>query len=631
MRILLIHSDFIEYEPKKKAIPAAEEVEKKPVKVDEALVVFTAVEKGDEKNPKAAAKNAVKEIEEVFKEVKAENILIYPYAHLSSSLASVGPALKALKEMEKLLKEKNYSVFRAPFGWYKGFEIKCKGHPLSELSKQILVTEKPEELVSESLKQEEKVKSFWYILDPEGKLHEIKIENGKVKGFDFSKYKNLEKFALYEMAKSREYKKEPPHIKLMKRLELIDYEPGSDPGNFRFYPKGRLIKALMEQWVSEKVAKYGAMEVETPVMYDFEHPALKDYLNRFPARQYIVESTKKKYFLRFSACFGQFLMKSSMTISYKDLPLKMYELTRYSFRLEKSGELAGIKRLRAFTMPDMHTLCKDLSDAKREFTNQFKLSMECMKDMGFELEDYETAIRFTQEFWKENQEFVKSLVKLVNKPVLIEMWNFRYAYFDPKFEFNIIDALDKASALSTVQIDHENAQRYGVTYVDEKGEKKYPKILHCSPSGSLERCIYAILEKGYLKSKEGKNPTFPLWLSPTQIRLIPVSENFLENVEKIAEEIEKENIRVDIDDRSERVERKIRDAELEWVPLIVVVGEKELKSEKLAVRFRESGEVKNMSKEELIKFVKEKIKNYPFRSLCLPKMLSKRPKFVGAI
>ena len=625
MKILLIHADYIEFEPKEKAIKSAEEWKKGKERIEECLVVFTAVEKRDEKNPMQSAENLAKEALNVANEVKADKIVLYPYVHLTSDPSSSDVALNVLKNAEMFLKEK-IDVIRAPFGWYKAFDIKCKGHPLSELSREF-GPEKPEEYISEAIKEEEKVKSSWFILTPDGKLNEIKIEDGKLKGFDFSQYKNLEKFARYEMAKVRAVNEVPVHVKLMRKLELVDYEPGSDPGNFKFYPNGRLVKSILEEWIGQKMKKYGAMEIETPLMYDFEHPALKDYLNRFPARQYIVESAKKKFFLRFSACFGQFLMKSAMNISYRNLPLRMYELTRYSFRLEKAGELVGLRRLRAFTMPDMHTLCKNIEQAQDEFVNQFKLSMECMRDLGFEPEDYETAIRFTEEFWNKNQEFVISLVKLIRKPVLIERWNKRYAYFDPKFEFNFIDAAEKASALSTVQIDHENAKRYGIKYVDSDGKEKYPTILHCSASGSLERVMYILLEKAYMKDK--KHAVLPLWLSPTQIRICTVNDSFIDDAEKIADELEKNNIRVDIDDRTESINKKILDAEIKWVPLIAVLGSKEKQSKKLDVRFRESGERKLMSVEEIVKYIKEKTKGKPFKPLTLSKFLSKRPIFVA--
>ena len=205
---------------------------------------------------------------------------------------------------------------------------------------------------STALKSERKLSSNWFIITPEGELSEIKNDNGKVKGFDFSQNKNLGKFAAYEISKSRETNQEPPHIKYMKELELVDYEPGSDPGNLRYYPKGRLIKSLLETYVTDKTIEYGAMEIESPIMYDYEHPSLKKYLDRFPARQYTIETPNKNVFLRFAACFGQFLMMHDAVFSYKNLPVKLYEMSKYSFRVEQRGELSGLRRLRAFTMPD---------------------------------------------------------------------------------------------------------------------------------------------------------------------------------------------------------------------------------------------------------------------------------------
>jgi threonyl-tRNA synthetase len=148
----------------------------------------------------------------------------------------------------------------------------------------------------------------------------------------------------------------------MQSHELVDYEPASDSGNFRWYPKGRMIKGLLEQHINNMVRDIGGMQVETPIMYDLEHPALSEYVKKFPARQYLVHSDKD-FFLRFAACFGQYMIAHDMTISYRNLPLRLYELTHYSFRREQSGEVSGLKRLRAFTMPDLHTFCKDLPQA----------------------------------------------------------------------------------------------------------------------------------------------------------------------------------------------------------------------------------------------------------------------------
>ncbi len=617
MRILCIHSDYIEIEPKEKAIAQAEEIEKVKKRIEDCLVVFTAVEQEDERG---IEKRAFEEIKKVAEQIKAEKIVLYPFVHLTSNPAQPKKALEILKALEKEL-AKSFFTYRAPFGWYKAFEIRCKGHALAELSREVKsVKEEKIEEVPEALKEEERVKSFWYILTPEGEL----IEASK---FDFSGHENLEKFFRYEHAKSRTLDKAPPHVKLMKELAIAGNEEGSDLGNMKYFPKGRLIKSLLEELVTREAIKFGASEVETPVMYSAEHAALESYLNRFPARQYFVESGDKRFFLRFAACFGQFLMASKAVISYKHLPLRLYELTRYSFRREKSGELAGLRRLRAFTMPDMHTFCKDFEQAKEEFAKQFKLCMHVLEKIGLSKDDYECAIRFTKEFWENHSDFVKKIVREFGKPVLIEMWSFRYAYFDPKFEFNFIDALDKASALSTVQIDHENAKRFGITFVDEQGKEKHPYILHCSPSGAIERCIYALLEKAWMQKEKGKAPCLPLWLCPVHVRLCPVNDSFLEDCERLARFFEEQGIRVDIDDRNESVERKIRDAEHEWIPYIVVFGERERKTGKLSVRVRKERSISQMSKEELAEDIKKQIAKYPFRQLSLPKKLTQRAVF----
>ncbi len=611
MRVLFIHADFIEFEAKQKAMKNAEKIEKKRERYEEVLVAFISVEKGDTQ----IIEKAKSEIEDVAQKVNATRLVLYPYAHLSSNLASSDEAMEVLKSLESLLGEK-YEVHRAPFGWYKSFVISCKGHPLSELSKEIRVAEKEE--VSEALKAEKRT-TYWYIMTLDGKMH-------PVEEFDYTQYPNLRKFMEYEISGTRAVKQIPPHVELMQKLEIADYEPGSDSGNMRYYPKGKLIKALIEDYVEQKVLDYGAMEVETPIMYDFEHPSLKSYLNRFPARQYIVMSGKDKYFLRFAACFGQFLLMHDATFSYKHLPLKVYELAKYAFRREQKGELVGLRRLRAFTMPDMHTFAADIHQAMDEFKNQYKMAIEVLKDFGLELGDYEVAIRFTRDFYEENREFVESLVKIVNRPVLIQMWDERFFYFVLKFEFNFVDAMNKAAALSTVQIDVENAQRYEITYYDEEGEKKYPHILHCSPSGAVERVIYAMLEKAYLDSKKGKKPMLPVWLSPVQVRVIPVSDSFTGCSIDFMSQLKSTGIRVDVDDREMSVSKKIREAEMEWIPYIVVIGEKEMKSGKITVRIRGNG-VKEMEKDALKNEILEKIRGKPFRKLPLPEMLSMRPKF----
>ncbi|MEM3788965.1 MAG: threonine--tRNA ligase [Candidatus Bathyarchaeia archaeon] len=621
MRILQLHSNYIEYKPIQKEIAIAEETDKEIKRLEEIVVLFTAVEEGDDET---VAKKAIEEVKSFLEKLKVNRVLIYPYAHLSSNLAKPSEALKVVRAMEAYARAEGIETYRAPFGWNKQFTISIKGHPLAEQSRVILPAkeEKEAEKVSEALKAEEKLESFWYILQPDGKM--IPVEE-----FDFRGHENLGKFAKYEITKVRASQQMPPHVPLMKRLEIADYEAGSDPGNIRWYPKGRLIKSLIEQYVTAKIIEYGAMEVETPVMYDFSHPSLADYINRFPARQYLLKSEDKELFLRFAACFGQFLMVHDTQFSYRHMPLKVYELTRYSFRREKSGEVVGLRRLRAFTMPDCHAFCTDLEQAKKEFVTRFKLCMEVLEGIGLSKEDYEAAIRFTKDFYEENKDFIVNLAKIFGKPVLVEMWKEPFFYFRLKWDFNFVDNQDKAAALSTDQIDVENAKRYDITYVDEKGERHYPLILHCSPSGAVERCVYALLEKAYKQQQGGEPPMLPVWLSPTQVRIIPMSDKYIEHCEKLAEKLEANQIRVDIDDRPLTLQKRVREAEIEWIPYIIVAGQKEIESEILPVRDRKAKQIRKMKLEELISEIKSHIQDKPFKPLPLPKRVSKRPQFYG--
>lgn len=612
MRILQLHCDNISYEPTKKEIQSAEEIDPKPVSLDEIVVCFTAVEKDDTED---VAKDAISQIKESMKKIGCSKLLLYPYAHLSSDLAAPSTALSLLKLMEGECTE--LEVSRAPFGWTKSYNVKVKGHPLAESSKVITPGEKKEQ-TSQALESESKIKSYWYILSPDGTMQEFDK-------FNFSKHKKLEKLAKYESDKKRNADEPPPHVALMKKLAIADYESASDHGNMRYFPNGRLIKSLLEQYVTNKVKDYGGYEVETPIMYDSHHPSMESYFNRFPARQYNIDADGKKLFLRFAACFGQFLMAHDFQMSYKNLPYRLYELTRYSFRREQSGELVGLRRLRAFTMPDCHAFCKDIPQAVDEFRKRFDLSRDVLNNVGINHDDYEMAIRFTEDFYNENKDLILEMVKKLDKPVLVEMWKERFFYFVLKWEFNYVDNLGKASALSTDQIDVENGERYGIEFIDENNTPVNPIILHNSPSGAIERVMYTLLEKCAKDAKEGRKPMFPLWLAPTQVRIIPLKDEFAEFSQALYDKLTAQNIRVDIDDRNESIGKRIRESEKEWIRYVLVIGEKEVNSENLSVRDRMQSDVREISFDSFVDEINTQNKGKPHSTLNLPSLLSKRP------
>jgi threonyl-tRNA synthetase len=622
MRVLLLHSDFIEYQPISKEVQAAEDIQSKSTKkIDEVIVALIAVEKDDDES---IIDDVCREFKTYGETIKCDNLLIYPYAHLSSDLASHSKAQALLISIENHGRHFFGTVNRAPFGWTKSFNIKVKGHPLAENARTFQKkgngksnTESTAESIA--LKSEDVLNSTWYVLVPGDNLIPIKE-------YTFQKDSAFKKLAEYELSKKRTVVEVPPHVKLMKRLAIADYEPSSDAGNMRYYPKGRLMKSLIETYVTKMIHEYGGIEVETPVMYDSNHPSIHSYFNRFPARQYNIESDNKHLFLRFAACFGQFLMAKDFQISYKQLPLKLYELTRYSFRREKSGELAGLRRLRAFSMPDCHAFCRDINQAKEEFVKRYDLSLKVIEGLGLSsIDDMDMVIRFTSDFYEQNKEFIKAFAARIKKPVLVEMWKERFFYFIVKWEFNFVDSLGKAAALSTDQIDVENGQRYKIEFVDSDGQKKYPIILHNSPCGAVERVIFALLEKTDKDLDVGKVPALPLWLSHTQVRIIPVSSKHLTFSEKILDQLNNNSIRADIDDRELSVAKKIREAESEWIHFIIVIGDKEVDGKDLVVRERLAKSQYNTTLVNLMEKIKFEIFDKPYLPLNLPSYLSKRP------
>jgi threonyl-tRNA synthetase len=196
-----------------------------------------------------------------------------------------------------------------------------------------------------------------------------------------------------------------------------------------------------------------------------------------------------------------------------------------------------------------------------------------------------------------------------------------------KFEFNVVDAQKKAAALSTVQIDVENSERFNITYVNSDGDEVYPLLMHCSISGSTERVIYGIIENQIKRSLKGEKPQFPLWLAPAQVRILPVSEEYVEYSKTVANDLEQAHIRVEIDDRDTTLGKKIRAAEKLWTPIILVLGEKEESEKKVSARYRYNNVQEFQPLEEIVNFIQGKVKGKPTYFRVFPMCVSQQPIF----
>lgn len=467
------------------------------------------------------------------------------------------------------------------------------------------------------------IKSEYVILRQNGEKVKLNLENREevIRKLDDINDINLKKYVLSEELHS-ENKQESPSIKEMQRLEYIDYEPSSDSGHFRMYPNGQLIFDLLKDWI-EVVVKdgMGAMQIESPVIYDWSDEEIKEQAGSFHERHYIVkvpDDEKKEFILRFAGDFGLFKMMKDANFSYKMLPLRIYEFSK-SFRYEKKGELSGLKRLRAFHMPDVHCFCENKEQGIEEYKNLYKKYVDLANGVGIQ---YAIVVRVVKDFYEKYENDLVELARHSDAPLFVEILSEMKHYWAIKHEIQAIDSIGGNEQLCTVQFDVKDAKVYGINYIDDKGDKQGCIICHSS-IGSIERWIYAVLEEALKK----EHPVLPLWLSPSQLRIIPVANKHLE----YCMNLNFYGIRVDIDDRDERPGRKMVRARQEWVPYIILVGDKEIESEKFIINIRESGEQVEMSKEEIEEMIKNQLIGMPYRKLAMNKLLSKRPSFYGSL
>jgi len=598
---------------REKAVDEPEEFEasRSHGKMEQVLVAFCTIERDDEKDPLQVAANGAKAVREVADQVKARNVMLYPYAHLSSSLASRDPAIKVVAEMEALLKDDGFVVQRSPFGYYKSFRIHCLGHPLAELSRTITAEKEPEERAP--------IQTEYMIMDLTGNLYrpgEYEYAKGE------EEFRNLvEKEA---MKKELIGGGEPRFLDYCRKFG-IDWEQYSDVGHMRYGPEATLIFDLIADYSWNLAQRVGipVLQVRGTNMFDLSVRAVKEHADLFGARLYKVDLDEKSFVMRYAACHQQFAMVRDWTISYRNVPFGTFEVAD-SYRLEQSGELLLCFRVRKLHMPDLHIYCQDLENSKDVSIDTHKVIYEEIAKLG---RDYVSVYNTTRSFFEANKLYFTELAKLERKPILLNFVPDGIYYWVLNIEYHIIDELDRPREIATFQIDIGNAKRFDISYVDKNGAKRYPPIIHTALIGTVERYIFTILDTCAKMEQQGKKPQLPLWLAPTQVRIIPVTRESLARADHLAATLNQAGVRTDVDDSDETVEKRVRDAEIFWIPYIIVVGAREKTAEQLPVRVRETGEQRKMTVEELASELTEKTARYPFRPLTVPVHVSTRPAY----
>jgi len=615
MRLLFIHAEDFSYQVRDKAVenpePLTPDLERGSAK--NVLVVFMSVEEGDSEDPSYIS-YVTDQILDVLNRVKASQIVLYPYAHLSPNLASPSKALGVLLAVYNNLREKSpVPVSRAPFGYYKAFDIKCYGHPLSELSKSLSLT-----MVTTQAKQQVVSKDYYVVLTPNGEE------------YDATKYQfkpgEEDLMALVEkevLRKELEGGGEPRYIDYCRKFGF-EWEPMSDAGHMRYGPAATLMMELVEDYAWKLANELGipVFKIRGTNMFRRGERAIDEHAKLFNERMYTIEGDRDELIMRYAACFQQFAMIRDWVLSYKDIPVGMLEVAD-SYRYEQPGETVLCFRLRRFYMPDLHIFTKDLNNAMEVALKLHEIIFREIRRLG---RDYVSLYNVTKQFYDEHRDYLIELARREGKPILVRVMPEQKYYWVLNVEFHIVDELRRPREIATFQFDVGNAQRFGIKYMGENGEVKYPVIIHTAILGSVERYIYALLDTAAITESKGGVPRLPTWVAPIQVRVIPIGKDHLQYANDIASKLEDRMIRVDIDDRfDETLAKRIRDAETFWVPYIIVIGDREVKTGKLSVRARGAQKVMEMGIDELINRIEEEIKGYPRRPLTMPKYLSKRP------
>ena len=635
MRTLGIHTSSFCFESREKATEGAETLsgERHRTEIDrECLVVFVSVEKEDAKSPASVAAQLAADTAERAQQLGVGTVVVYPYVHLTENPGTPRVALRALEEIEKRLAAE-LEVVRAPFGWYKAFDLRCLGHPLAEWSGRYAPGAEPENAPENEKQPERQPSEFvrFIAVDLQGDLHEVTPENFRTCPLFRRKepaYGRLRQFVENELGHKEETGKAPKHIAYMQRHELVDYCDAAEKGHYKWYPKGALIQRLILDYAAQLAHEWGAFEMKNPILIRGDHNLVGELMGEFHERDYQVDGGRGICYLRYASDPLGFPFMQQVRFTYKQSPLRVYEEAT-CFRNEQEGEVSGLKRVRNFLMTDMHAACASKEEARAEFETLCFRFADLMNDI-IARGNWVLGWEGTVDFFTQNREWLVGLGQRMGVPAFFKLMPRMSHYYAMKNEYQFI-AEDRSNVqMSTVQWDVKDGERFDIGYIDASGRKHpCPVIVHASSFGSIERTLCAILENIALDEKRGVAPMFPLWLAPTQARVIPVSDEFVEFALELCGTLSARDIRADVDDRDDTVGKKIRSGEKEWAPYLLVVGEQEKASGKLSVRSRADRSQREMELDEFVDIVRKQTAGFPFRPLSLPRQVSRRPVFHG--
>ena len=421
----------------------------------------------------------------------------------------------------------------------------------------------------------------------------------------------LTKDELNEYLEQREEARKRDHNKLGRELELFTTSDVIGQGLPILLPKGARVIQLLQRFVEDEEQKRGWLLTKTPLMAKSDLYKISGHWDHYQDGMFVLgdeEKDKEVFTLRPMTCPFQYQAYLNRGRSYRDLPMRLNE-TSTLFRNEASGEMHGLIRVRQFTISEGHLMCTP-EQLESEFKGCLELAIYMLKTLGlyedvsyrfsqWDPDDREKYIG-TQEQWDEAQGIMGRILDHLEIPYKIGVGE--AAFYGPKLDIQIKNVFGKEDTLITIQIDQMLAQQFGMEYVDKDGVKKNPYIIHRTSIGCYERTLALLIEK-YAGA-------FPVWLAPVQVKLLPIADRHLDYIYEVKRKLEESGIiRVEIDDRSEKIGYKIREAQLEKVPYMLLVGDKDIENNTVSIRDRRDGDIGSMSIEEFIAKITEEVAN----------------------
>ena len=418
----------------------------------------------------------------------------------------------------------------------------------------------------------------------------------RIYGISYPKASQLEEYLnMLEEAKKRDHKK------LGKELELFMIT-GEGPGFPFFLPKGMVIRNVLEDYWRKIHTLNGYQEVKTPVMLNEELWHRSGHWDHYKDNMYTTKIDEQDFALKPMNCPGGMLVYKSKMHSYKDLPIRMGELGLVH-RHEKSGQLNGLFRVRCFTQDDAHIFCLP-EQIESEIIDLMHLINQVYSLFGFtytvELSTRPEDSMGSDEDWTTAENALRKALEHENMEYVINEGD--GAFYGPKIDFHIKDSLGRDWQCGTIQLDFQMPERFDLNYIGQDGEKHRPVMLHRVVFGSIERFIGVLIEH-YAGA-------FPTWLSPVQVKILPIADAHKEYAEKVLEELDNNGIRAELDERQEKIGYKIREAQLQKIPYMLIIGDKEVEANAVGVRSRSDGDIGAMGLEDFISKIKKEVEEY---------------------